>query len=231
MKTLLGLLLLFAAGASHAQQITYQFSSDNYSSGDITGPLYNTGMRIEGFFTLAGALPANMSSAEIGPLGADLVTAWSFSDGVNSFTSANSVELPGLSRQFIVTTDSAGNLTEVGVGLSSPLPPHNVSDLLHGFMFEAALAGGTGSGVGRAFSRASCTNINAQKCTDIVFLSDSSLAGTATPAPFSLTVSSGLDARPVPVLSGGATALLSGLIVLLGLRRFGRGRWLQTGRH
>ena len=91
---------------------TYTFSSDNYfsianfSSCD-SGPCanYTASMSLTGSFTLASALPPNFSG------GADItsqVTAYSFSDGVNTYASTN----PN-SRiyNFAVVTDGSGNIT------------------------------------------------------------------------------------------------------------------------
>lgn len=225
MKGFLGFLLLCVATAASAQQTTYQIISANYAPGDILGPLYNPGMRIEGNFTVSVPLPANMAVTEIGPQGLNLVTAWSFSDGVNTFTEANSRSAPGIMGQFAVATNSAGELSFLGIGLSSPLPPISVNDPIDGLFFDMDFSSGI-RGVGRAFSGTPCADVDPidQRCTVMSPLADAnSSAGTGpAPAPFSFSVSrQAPDARSVPVLTGGATAVLAAFIALFGMSRFG----------
>jgi hypothetical protein len=86
-------------------------------------------MSVTGSFDTASPLPANMPATDIGPNGSNLVTAWSFNDGINTFTNANSVVLPQLGT-FQIGTDSSGNITSFFIELEQPLPPHTVGQLL-----------------------------------------------------------------------------------------------------
>jgi hypothetical protein len=119
---LLGLGLPFAASAA-----TYVYSGPNYQF--VQAP-YTTSMSMSGSFTTANPLPANLSPTNIGPNGSNLVTSWSFNDGVNTFTQATSVPLPQAGT-FNIGTDGSGNINAFFIQLESPLPPHSVNQTIN----------------------------------------------------------------------------------------------------
>ncbi len=134
LKPLLCFLLAMLA-SSAALSATYVYSGPPYAS---VGGTYNTGMRISGVFTTAAPLAPNLSNAEIGPLGQNLVTSWSFNDGVTTFTNTNSLinssiynneYLPTPSTNgldFTVSTNATGNIVSFSIGLEKPLPGYGV---------------------------------------------------------------------------------------------------------
>lgn len=99
---------------------------------------YTTAMSITGSFDTANPLPANMSLADIGPNGSNLVTAWSFFDGVNTFTQANSIPQFGIGN-FDVGTDAKGNINAFYISLESPQPPNTINEIMNtiGFFSSA----------------------------------------------------------------------------------------------
>ena len=84
-RAALAVLGLWLSGTAVAT--TYTFVGSTYTT--AFSP-YTTAMSVTGTFDTASPLPANMNNLDIGPNGSGLVTAWSFSDGVNTFTQANS---------------------------------------------------------------------------------------------------------------------------------------------
>jgi hypothetical protein len=69
---------------------------------------------------IANPLAPNLSNVEIGPYGQNLVTSWSFSNGVATFTTDNSVPCNGVGCGFVVSTDVVGNITAFQIGLQHP---------------------------------------------------------------------------------------------------------------
>jgi len=111
---------LCLAGA--ASGTTYTYAGKTYS---IAGSPYTTAMSITGTFDTAAPLPANTNFLDIGPRGSGLVTGWSFSDGVNTYTQGNSDGV------FSVTTDAKGNFSFYVISLTSPRPPIALNDLVN----------------------------------------------------------------------------------------------------
>jgi hypothetical protein len=114
---------------------TYSFTSPNYVSGYIGGPgptgAYNATMRVTGSFSTAAPLPPNMPLTPIGPGAATpLVTSWTFSDGVRTYTAANAALLYGLPVQFAVATDASGQVIDYRIELIQPLPPHALGQVV-----------------------------------------------------------------------------------------------------
>jgi hypothetical protein len=103
---------LVTSGAA-AASTTYVFTGHQYQTANGS---YTTSMSITGSFTTTAPLAANLTtSTNITPL----IKSWSFSDGVNAYTAANSVQ----NGDTEVTTDSAGNINGWSMNLVSPLPP------------------------------------------------------------------------------------------------------------
>ncbi len=108
---------------------TYTYVGQNYTTAHSP---YTTAMSLTGTFVTATPLPASMIPAtDIGPAGLGLVTAWSFSDGVNTFTQANSYPIGPSPGGFNVATDALGNITVFAISLQSPLPPNTVGELMN----------------------------------------------------------------------------------------------------
>lgn len=113
MRTLL-LASVVIAWAATAHATTYNYTGQSYSTAGIfnftppcgVGPCANyTGdMRIRGSFSTLTPLPANLpGSTDISAL----VTAFSFTDGINSYLSTDpNVRI----RHFLVATDDRGNI-------------------------------------------------------------------------------------------------------------------------
>jgi len=121
---------------------TYTYVGPAYTTAQS---LYTTAMSVTGTFDTAAPLPANMPSTEIGPDGSGLATAWSFFDGVNTLTQANSFPL-----SFHVQTDALGNISSYAITLLSPQPPNTVGQAVNSIAValpavfgELAFEGGT----------------------------------------------------------------------------------------
>lgn len=121
---LLCLLGVMLASAS-AWSATYVYAGPPYTT---VGGIYTTSMRITGSFTTVNPLAPNLSNVEIGPSGQNLVTSWSFSDGVTTFANINSSiyaneDLPTPSfngLDFTVSTNATGNIVSFSIGLEKP---------------------------------------------------------------------------------------------------------------
>lgn len=118
----IALLGLWLSGA--ATGTTYTYVGPTYTA---AGSPYTTAMSVTGTFDTATPLPANMPETDIGPDGSGLLTAWSFSDGVNTLTQANSSPYP---FSFNVATDAEGNITSFSILLLNPQPPNTIGEPL-----------------------------------------------------------------------------------------------------
>jgi len=103
---------LFVATSPSAQTTTYSYVGPaattfvDFTAPCGTGPCANfpPGTQLTGQFTTAAPLPANMSGSNI----SSLVTSFSFTDGLNTYSSAD----PGVRvYNFTVATDAGGNVT------------------------------------------------------------------------------------------------------------------------
>jgi len=147
------LLGLWVAGV--ATGTTYTYVGPTYATAQSP---YTTAMSVTGTFETVVPLPANMPSTEIGPDGSGLATAWSFFDGVNTLTQANSFPL-----SFHVGTDALGNISTYSITLLSPQPPNSVGELVDSI--EVALPAVFGELV---FEGGTCASlINTAKFTDV----------------------------------------------------------------
>ncbi|MFO1284391.1 MAG: hypothetical protein U1F51_18375 [Burkholderiales bacterium] len=191
------------AGVAAAQPTTYSYSGTPYVAPTGT---FTTSMRITGSFTTANPLPKNMPPTAIGPAGNGAAIAWSFSNGIDTFTQANSSEIYGMNSDFFVGTDNRGNVNYYNIGLVKPLPPHAVNDLVDFFWISK------GNAI-QALDQASCAMVTANLCTFIPF----SGAGTVTE-----NVESGAFAatfvESVPVDSRWALGALAALFAFAGAR-------------
>ncbi len=86
----------FSPGAQ-AQVVEYHYAGLNFDT--IVGPIsLTTANAVSGFFDIS-VLGANLTNSTISP------TAWSFTDGVNTFTQVNAA-----TSSFVVSTDANGNI-------------------------------------------------------------------------------------------------------------------------
>jgi hypothetical protein len=201
------------AGAASAQPTTYSYSGTTYVAPTGT---FTTAMRITGSFTTANPLPKNLSPTAIGPAGNGAAIAWSFTNGVDTFTQANSSEIYGMNSDFVVGTDSRGNVNYYSIGLVKPLPPHAVNDLVDFFWISK------GNAI-QALDQASCAIVTANLCTFIPFSGAGTVAENVESGAFAATF-----VESVPVDSRWALGVLAALLALVG-SRFVRAR-PATGR-
>lgn len=195
------LMLMLATNLAIGATYTYTGSVFTSASG-----AYTTSMRISGSFTTNAPLAANLPGTEIGPSGADLVTSWSFTDGVNTFNEVNSMELYGDSAFFSVATDSNGQITSFSIGLMSPLMPHTVGQPMDAIAF---------SGLQQAASDEPCATVANDVCTSIptggTNFADSDNGGTWEISP--------AEAEPVPALPFWGLGVLAALLGFFGAGR------------
>lgn len=121
-RWLLTLLTLLNPAVAFAA--AYAFSAANYDS--INGAsTYTTAMHMQGTFTTAGPLAANLSNADLNTAtGNDRLLNWNFNDGVYEYTPANST-LDGATG-FVVSTDANGNPTFLSLAIASPSWPTSI---------------------------------------------------------------------------------------------------------
>ncbi len=128
--------LLILAGtllASTASATTYTYSSPNYATVSnytscTAGPCanYATSMNVNGSFSTATPLAANLALADISAQ----VTAYSFTDGINTYTSASS---NARIFEFEIATGASGQITSASVILElwqSGSSPHSSGNRL-----------------------------------------------------------------------------------------------------
>lgn len=118
----LALTILVISSASFAETYTYTGPSYNTASSP-----YTTDMSVSGSFTTSSAIPPSSVDFDLRPI----VTSWSFFDGLNTLTEANS-EFWDLGGAFppIASTDADGNITAAILLLHSPVMPHEVGDVI-----------------------------------------------------------------------------------------------------
>jgi len=159
---LCGMLLGLPGMAGAVNKTQWLFSGTPYAT--AAAP-YDTSMFANGWFNVSAPLPANMLLTDIGPGAATpLVTEWGFSDGVNYFSSSNSMLLNGASANFRVSTDASGIIVAYQIGFMSPLNPHVVGQPMNAlFIFSAdGVNGSTNAYTGHACQTATsgiCTSI------------------------------------------------------------------------
>jgi hypothetical protein len=195
-------------GVALAQPTTYSYTGTNYavvaSPASPTGT-FTTSMRITGSFTTANPLPPNMPTTAIGPAGNGKAIAWSFSNGISTFTQANSAELYATSDYFTVATDSLGNISNYDIGLISPLPPHTVGTTMQ-FVWIAK-----GFAI-QAVNNTPCSTVAAGVCTQIF---PTGAGGSVNESTESGSFGQNFSI-PVPALSGRALLVLAALMGMFG---------------
>ena len=186
--------------SAFALATTYTYTGLTYN---FVGAPYTTSMSITGGFTTASPLPANMPITDIGPNGSNLVTAWSFNDGINTYTKLNSVVLPQ-GGTFRIATDASGNIIQFYIQIESPLPPHSVGQLLNvldvvniGFNQSQSLMG------------APCLTLMGTVCATLnpatLGFGDSTSSGSFAPVVVAPTLAKAFGAASIAI--GGSTSL------------------------
>jgi hypothetical protein len=169
-KWMMAVSLICAAGSASAQ-VTYNYSGTHFT--DVQGTYTNTDF-VQGSFTVASPLAANLSGATITP------SAFTFSDSHGTITNS-SVGL--FINSFTVSTNSAGQITEwdIDVDLFSPeLVFEREITTEHGpcqfpqpgcvFSEDAGVVSGSGSGftdVAGTWTRATPTALLAALLTEV----------------------------------------------------------------
>ena len=205
MKPLLALVssLLLAVVANTAAAATYVYTAgSNYTT--VSGA-YTTAMTVTGSFTTASPLPANLASVNIGPSGSNLVTAWSFNDGLNTLTNLNSAPFVLTPSNFTVSTNASGQVTAFRFVVVSPLPPNTVGQVMNGIavvttsLYQSSIASGV------------CNNLAANQCSAIAPGPSTSTAySSAAAGTFVLAAT---PAVPAPMLTPALLALLTGILL------------------
>ena len=141
---------------------TYTYVGPNFSL--FSSPSsYSASNSITGSFTTASPLTTNLSLTDIGPSpgGANLVTSWSFSDGINTYTNSNSIPFGYLLGNFRVQTDSFGNINGFWIELAGPLTPAIVGTSMHLISLISSPA------QSQALAAALCTTVVSSTCTAV----------------------------------------------------------------
>lgn len=205
MKPLLALvsLLVLAVVANTAAAATYVYTAgSNYTT--VSGA-YTTAMTVTGSFTTASPLPANLANVNIGPSGSNLVTAWSFNDGLNTLTNLNSAPFVFTPSNFTVSTNATGQITAFQFVVVGPLPPNTVGQTMNGIAvlnaspYQSIIASGV------------CNSLTANQCSAIgIGPSTSTAYGSSAAGAFVLAA---VPAVPAPMLTPALLALLTGILL------------------
>ena len=198
-KAIVFLLVLMASGQTWSTQ--YFYSGPQYAS---VGGAYTTDMRITGSFSTVAPLAPNLSNVELGPYGLNLITDWSFNDGVSVYMADNSVAyLYRHDRNFVVSTDADGNITAFVIGLQKPAPGASFPVMIDAFNISSSPA------VNSATSQTPCINgVNvAMEIYCVQFDDPGSNFGTVMAAG-----SFRAEPKPVPLLSTISVLILISLI-------------------
>ena len=103
-KVLLSIIALVSLTSGHANAEVYSYTGSLFSA---ASGVYTNTMRITGSITTSVPIPLNSIDFNI----ATIATSWSFSDGVQTITSADGVNDAQPSVPVRFDTDGAGNIT------------------------------------------------------------------------------------------------------------------------
>lgn len=199
---------------------TYTLVTPNYTSsylGSAPSSPYTTAMHVTGSFTTAAPLPPNMSATAIAANGSNLVTAWSFNDGVINFTNANSALYGNYPTSFEISTDASGQIATYSIQLVSPAPPHSMDQTVATLVLNGSMTLTVGD--------AKCTLVNADNlCNNVnqaVATQSARYNGAGTWTMAADPPAASVAAVPAlgPAGLGLLAAMLGGLAVRLGRRR------------
>jgi hypothetical protein len=154
---LLGMLLLTLVWSAQAAAATYYVTSEPYSTGtgEVLGTFSDT-MNLSGQVTVDDSIPSLDSWTDI----SSYVTSYSFGDGVNTFTQANST----LGRAEAIT-DGNGEVTNLVLEFFNPAPPHSIGTMLSFLGFETSIYN-PDQGDLDAVDDISCTEVVNDVCED-----------------------------------------------------------------
>lgn len=139
-KWLFGPLALFVlALPAMADPVTYTYTGNDFVA--VVGS-YTTSDFVSGYFTLAAPLPDNLafSNNNVSP------TAYSFSDGVQTFSSVS----PPTNVTFDIATDASGNIIQwdINLGTGPPMDNSVSTDSTSSDVGEQISAGNFGENIG-----------------------------------------------------------------------------------
>jgi hypothetical protein len=212
---------MFFTFSAHAGEVTYTVATGTYGSAEFgagTSGTFSDSMSTSGSFTLDSPLAPNLSSYDF----SGMVTSYSFNNGVDTFTSGNSVLYPG---EVTVFTDASGEITDIEVGIISPPPPHltspaTVVDFM-AFDWEGGALGdvdGTDNANCILVINGFCDNADssdgAYEAENLPLTLTKSSAPAPTPIPSSTTA--------VPVMPLWLLAMMGGLVSFFGIRKLQR---------
>lgn len=185
-----------------AAAATYQLTASPFTSSMLP---FTTSMQVTGTFVTSAPVGANLTMQDI----SGLITSYSFTDGVHTFTQSNSAfNSPLNGGGFLVTTDPSGNITYVQFVVMSPVPPHSVGGKLNYIA--------VGDGVG-GYDGMDCVVVQATVCSQVSF---GATAARAFSSQFAVvTLVPAAPAMPVVVFIA-----LAGLVTWLGTRHLTRHR-------
>lgn len=193
MKRLFTLVLAVLAMASAGAQTTaYTLAGATYTA---TVGTYAGKTGVTGSFNTAAPLAANLTNEAIatGTGGTNQVTNFSFSDGVSTYTQANSSVSGGDGSYFSVSTDGAGAITNFQIKLTQPVPGVVASPANFVSLTPSAVVAGSGS----------CSVVTNGSCTNWTsFAADNGVNGAAT-ATFSAASIPSTPAAPTAVAAAG----------------------------
>lgn len=188
-----------------ANATTYTYTGGTYASPFGT---FTTSMRIAGTFTTAAPLPSNMAITDIGPAGSNLVTSWSFSDGIHSYTDGNSLVFRDI--VFQVATSGAGKISNYEIGFQAPLPPNTVAQPMNGMYFQYVSDY-------EAYDNVPCAHVTATNvCTQFSTTGGDGAVNEIESGRFD-AIAAPVVATPVPTLAVGLLVVLAAIVALSGL--------------
>ena len=216
--------LSFSGLGSAWADTLYTYVGLNYN--DAHAP-YTIGMSISGSMILPASLPASQTDIVIGPGTSYPISSWSFSDGVNTYTQANSQILAGISAgdppRFKVSTDSNGNVTAWDLAMISPAAPHVQGQPVDTFNIASGLGDLAGD-----HSATTCALLDGNVCKEVL---DGGSGFTFSPAQGSWSMQPYIPPMPgtvaVPLLGWPALLAMMGSVAGLAAwqrRRVGAGR-------
>ena len=191
--------LCFAVVANSADAATtYVYTGSNYAG---TMGSYSTSMKTTGSFTTASPLAANLTFAPIGPGGLNLVTQWSFNDGINTLTNLNSEPLGGWLSSFSVSTDASGHITEFQIEIMNPPSPNTVGQVMNSISVYST------SPYEFAKADAPCEYLTNGKCWGLSIRASTAFGGAS--GTFAVAASTTASTVSAPMLTPALLALLT----------------------